>query len=385
MSDATPRLRDGLRDTAVVFVIVRVLLFVVSGLSVGLLPLPEGQPTDVPGWPASIPRWGWDAFFTATERQDALWFLRIATEGYRTDDGSAAFFPLYPLAVRVLDQIPGVGPLAAALLVSNAALFGALLVLHGLTRLELGAEHARRSAFLVALFPTACFLLAPYTESLFLLLTLTAFWCARRDRWGWAALAGAGAAMTRSVGLVLIAALWVEAIRQWRREGKAPLPRLTAAAVVAVGPALVFAWWGLAHGDLWAPLDAQRAWRPDGAVAPWTSIWRAIDHAWRYGSWWALDLLIVAFAVGGVVLAVRRIGLTYTVYAAGSLALPLLLPFGGRPLLSVPRFMAVVFPAAWGWSLAVARGRPPEAAIVGISAALWGVVTVLFVGWWYVF
>jgi hypothetical protein len=360
-------------------------LFAISATAVGMLPLPPGQPTSVPGWPAAMPTWGWDALWTATERQDALWFLRIATEGYRIDDGSAAFFPLYPLAVRLVALLPGIGALAAALIVSNAALFGSLVVLHALTRLELGDAHARRTLFLVALFPTACFLLAPYTESLFLLCSLLAFWFARRDRWGWAAIAGAGAAMTRSVGLILILALWVEALRQWRRDGRSPLPRLAAAAAVAAGPLLYFAWWGMRHGDLWAPLDAQRNWRPDGAVAPWLTIWRAIDHAWRYGTWWMLDLLIVAIAVAGVAIAIRRIPLTYTVYAAGSLLLPLLLPFAERPLLSVPRFMAVVFPAAWGWSIAASRERPPEAAIIGVSAALYGIVGVLFVGWWYVF
>ena len=235
----SPRLRDGVRDALVVFVIVRVLLFAISSFSVELLPLPPNQPTSVPGWPAPVPTWSWTAPFTATERQDALWFLRIATDGYRTDDNSAAFFPLYPLAIRAVALLPGVGPLGAALLVSNAALFGALVVLHALTRLELGDAHARRSLLLVALFPTACFLLAPYTESLFLLLSLLAFWYARRDRWALAALAGAGAALTRSVGLVLILALWVEAVRQWRREDRAPIPRFAAAAAVARRPAPV--------------------------------------------------------------------------------------------------------------------------------------------------
>lgn len=380
-----PRLRDGVRDALVVFLAVRLLLFVISIAGVGLLPLPPGQPTSVVGWSATMPTWGWHALFTATERQDALWFLRLATEGYRIDDGSAAFFPLYPLAVRAVGLLPGVGPLAAALVVSNAAFLGSLIVMHALTRRELGDEHARRSLWLVALFPTACFLLAPYTESLFLLLSLLTFHFARSDRWALAALAGAGAAMTRSVGSVLIGALAVEAVRQWRHEGRAPLPRLAAAAAVAVGPLVYLAWWEVAHGDMWAPLDAQRNWRPDGAAAPWVTVWRAIDHAWRYGTWWAFDLLVVAIAVVGVVLVARRIRLTYTVYAAGSLLLPLLLPFGGRPLVSVPRFMAVVFPAVWGWSLAAARDRPPEAAIIGVSAALYGVVAVLFIGWWYVF
>ena len=114
-------------------------------------------------------------------------------------------------------------------------------------------------------------------------------------------------------------------------------------------------------------------------------MWRAVDLAWRHGSWWAIDLLIVTLAVAGIVLAARHVRLTYTAYAVGSLVLPLLLPFTGRPLLSVPRFMAVVFPLAWGWSLAAGRDRPPESAVVGVFGALYGVVAVLFIGWWYVF
>ncbi len=383
--NTSPRLRDGVRDAVVVFLAVRLVLFALSAIGVGLIPLPDGQPTSVPGWPARLTDPGWHVLFTATERQDALWFLRIATEGYRIDDGSAAFFPLYPMAVRVVAWLPGVGPLAAALLVSNAALFGALVVLHALTRLELGMEHARRTLYLLAFFPTAVFLLAPYAESLFLLLSLGAFWFARQGRWAWAAVMGAGAALTRSVGLILILALWVEALRQWRKEGETPLPRLIAAAAVAVGPLLYFAWWWVRHGDLFAPLNAQSTWRPAGTQGPWLTIWRAIDHAWDYRTWWAMDLLIVALAVAGVVLAARRVPLTYTAYAAGSLLLPLLLPFDGRPLLSVPRFMVVVFPLAWGWSLAASCDRPPEAAVVGTFAALYGLLSVLFITWWYVF
>ena len=49
-------------------------------------------------------------------------------------------------------------------------------MVHALTRLELGAEAARRTVLFGAFFPTAFFLLAPYTEPLFLLLSIAAFW-----------------------------------------------------------------------------------------------------------------------------------------------------------------------------------------------------------------
>jgi len=388
--DTAPRLRDGLRDAFLVYLGARILLFVLSAVGVGLLPLPPMQPTSVPGWQAIVPAggWGgqgWEVLFTATERQDALWFLRIASQGYRIDDVSAAFFPLFPMLVRIVAWLPGLGTLGAALIVSNAATLGALVVLHALTRLELGRDHVPRSLVLVSLFPTGFFLLAPYTESLFLLLSLAAFWFARRDRWALAATAGALAAITRSVGVLLILGLWVEAMRQWRRDGRAPLPRLAAAAAVGIGPLLTMAWWAAVHQDFWRPLSVQANWRPDGTAFPLTSLWHAMDIAARLRSYWLIDLLVVGLAVAGIVLAAQRIPSAYTAYAAGSIVLPLLLPFEPRPLLSVPRFVVVLFPAAWGWSLAAERGRPPMTVIVAGFAAGYGLLSVLFVNWHFIF
>ncbi len=383
-----PRIRDGLRTCLWVFLGARVLLFVLSAVAAGstqqLLPLPPGQPTGVPGWAAHAAVGGWEVLFTATERQDALWFLRIATAGYRPGDGSAAFFPLYPLATRVVAWTPGIGPLGAALLVANAAFLGSLLMLHALTRLELGEEAARRAVVFAALFPTAFFLMAPYTESLFLLLSVSAFWFARRERWGWAALAGILAALTRSIGLLLIAGLAVEAIRRWRRGGRGPFVQLAASAAVAIGPLLYLAYWQLRFHDFWAPLDAQRNWGRE-STPPWTSLWRAADYAWRYRTYWLIDAIVVGLAIWGVVRASGRVPAGYTVYALFSLALPLLEPFGPRPLLSMPRFVVVVFPMTWGFALAAERRRPPETALVAGFAAGYGLLAVLFMSWHYIF
>ena len=382
--EAEPRVRDGLRDVVWVFLGVRLLLFVVSAVGVGLLPLPADQPTSVPGWPARLPDQGWEALFTGTERQDALWYLRLATVGYAEDDLSAAFFPLYPVTVRVVALLPGVGPLAAALVVANAAAFGALLMLHALTRLELGRVAARRSVLFLALFPTAFFLLAPYSESLFLLLSIAAFWFARRDRWGWAAVMGASAALTRSVGVLLLFGLGAEAIRQWRAEGKPPLPRLAGAGAVFLGPILYVAYWQLAFGNAWAPVDAQRSWLRETWFFPIT-IMRAIGDAWDFRFYYLIDLLVVAFVVAGVVLAFRHIASPYTLYAVASLVLPLSFPYPFRPLLSMPRFVLVVFPAFWGFALAAARRWGVETATVAASAAGYGLLAVLFVNWHYIF
>jgi Mannosyltransferase (PIG-V) len=379
MSDV--RIRDGWRETLWAFLGARALVTAIGVVGGGMLTLPAGQPPTDAGFPNPAIGAGWHLMGTALQRQDAQWFLRLATTGYASGDHSAAFFPGFPLAIRVADVVPGLGPLGAALLIANGAAFGALLLLHALTRFELGDDAARRAVLFTALFPTAFFLYAPYSESLFLLLSIAAFWFARRDRWGWAALAGAGAAATRSVGILLVLALWVEALAQYRRSRKPLLPRLFAAAAVALGPVLYAGWWQWRHADLWAPLDAQRAWRPGGVHQPLEAVIGAISFAWRYQTWWLLDLLVVALAVAGIVLAARRIPLTYTVYAAASVLLPLVLPLASRPLLSMPRFMVVVFPASWGWAIAAARRRPPETATLVVFTAGFAVLAFLFVNW----
>ena len=379
------RLRDGWREALWAFLGARILLTVISVIGGGMLALPPGQPPTDAGFPNPGLLPGWQMAVTALQRQDAQWFLRLATAGYSHGDNSAAFFPAFPLAIRIANAVPGVGPLGAALLVANACAFGALVLLHALTRFELGDAAARRAVLFSALFPTAFFLYAPYTESLFLLTSLACFWFARRDRWVWAAVAGAVGAATRSIGIVLILALWVEVVAQHRRDGRAMLPRFVAAGAVAVGPALYAGWWWLRARDVSAPLDAQRAWRPDGAQQPIATIVNAVELAYRYQSWWLLDVTVVTIAVIGIVLAARRIALTYTVYAAASVLLPLLLPLSSRPLLSMPRFMAVVFPVSWGWALAAERRRPPEAAILVAFSGGFALLAFLFINWQFVF
>ena len=179
--------RDGLLYCLKVFLGVRVVLTILALATVAVLPhAPVGGldvgaagsipgPVGVPGWPAHEITAGWHNLFTVWERFDALWYLRIAAHGYATTDGSAAFFPLFPLAVRAASFVIGGHPLAAGLLVSNAAALGALLVLYSLTRNELSEEIARGAVLFAAIFPTAFFFVAPYSESVEILLS-TEMW-----------------------------------------------------------------------------------------------------------------------------------------------------------------------------------------------------------------
>ncbi|HXJ65541.1 MAG TPA: hypothetical protein VNN79_17435, partial [Actinomycetota bacterium] len=151
---------EGIRYCLVVFLAVRIGLWVLGLVAMGTLPHTV-TPVVPPGW--STPQYSGSSlhlFFTAWERADGLWFLRIADGGYAAGDGSAAFFPLYPLAIRAVSWLLGGHPLPASLLVSNLSFLGALIVLYRLTAREISVGAARTTVLLLALFPTSFFFFA---------------------------------------------------------------------------------------------------------------------------------------------------------------------------------------------------------------------------------
>jgi hypothetical protein len=377
-----------LRYSALVYLGVRLGLFLVGLLSTALLP--RNSVTDVPGWPATQPSEGWHNVFTAWERHDALWFLRIASTGYRQDDASAAFFPLYPLLSRGLANLVGNQWLLGAYLASNLALIVGLTVLYRLTALEHGDRTARRTVLYLAVFPTAFFLFAPYTESLFLALSVGCLYAARRSCWLLAGYLGAMASLTRSTGLLLVLPLAVEAVLQYRVRRKVPqlLAGLAASASVSLGIAAYFLYWrGLA--DWRRPLDVQGSnWSRERSW-PWETIEAGAREGTRYfgayaGGYHTVDLVLVVVALVAGVWVLRRTRLTYSLYYWAALLFPMTLAFGGRPFLSMPRFLLVMVPLFWALARLSERWKVHDA-VVATSACGLGLLSILYVNWYFIF
>ena len=98
-----------------------------------------------------------------------------------------------------------------------------------------------------------------------------------------------------------------------------------------------------------------------------------------------VDLLIVGIVLVAVVAGVRMLRPSYLTYAGLSLLVELSVPFPPRPLLSMPRFVAVVFPAFWVIAWAVERRRIPEPLVTAVFACGFGILAVLFMNWWHIF
>jgi hypothetical protein len=366
---------------------VRAGLFALGLLAVGLFP--GDKPAGIPGWAAPPLDGGWHQAITAWERADAQWYLRIASTGYRGDDQSGAFFPLYPMLVRVVGVVTGGHWLLAAYVVSNVAVVVALVLLHRLTTLELSDEHARRVVVYACVFPTGFFLFAPYTESLFLALSLGCLYCARRRSWPLAAVLGALAAATRSPGVLLGAALVVEALLQARGDGglsrwRPLVAKLGAAAFVGTGLVAYLAYWQVYGGDWRRPFELQKSGWGKQYAWPWETLHQAFRIAWDFpgsypGGYFLVDLAVALLVMACAVWVTLRMRLTYAVYLWASIVLPLLLMWPSRPLLSVPRLYAVLFPVWWALSRFAERWRAHDAVLVA-SAGVMAVLGVAFVG-----
>lgn len=155
-------------------------------------------------------------------RWDATYFARIALDGYeRSLSFRTAFFPLQALATSIFMPLTGGDAYIAGMVVANVSCFVALLGLASLTAREFDACTARRAMCYLALFPSALFLFAGYSESLFLALAIWCFVALRARVWWLAGVLGLLAALTRQIGVLLILPFAAEYVvaAGWRLRG----------------------------------------------------------------------------------------------------------------------------------------------------------------------
>ena len=331
-------------------------------------------------------------------RWDGQWYLKIATEGYRVDDGSAAFFPLYPWTVTVMGWLAGERFIWAGILLSSIFFLGALVLLHRLVRYDFHGEDAGRTVFYLAAFPMAFFFWAVYNESLFLLLSVGGLLAMRAQRWWWAAACIALAVWTRTTGLLLLLPMAWELWRAYHpplpstpnaMPPRRPSPLVPLSLVLPIASLLLFALWSwLMFRDPLASLSAQAGWNRHFSW-PWQTVagaWNAVTQAGltfqpEDQSWTYLGSLALAVALG--LLAVRWLRPSYSIYLWAGIIFPLFSATPLNPLLSYPRFLAVLFPAFMVLSL-IGRNRYANQIITWVSLLLLGLYTIRFVNWYWV-
>jgi Mannosyltransferase (PIG-V) len=312
-------------------------------------------------------------------RWDAVHYLDIATQGYQGTN--MAFFPLYPLLIRLVGALAG-NHLIAGLLISSASFFLGLLYLYKLLEHEYDRAVARRAIFYVSIFPTAVYFTAVYTESLFFMLTVASFYYMREHRWWVAGFVGFLAALTRVEGVLLL----VPFLMEWSAVRKSAKTSdrfgVLAAALIPLGLAAYMAYLWVLRADPLYFSHVQIHWNRHLAP-PWVSMINAFGKLVHTGGAQAahesLEVAFTLLMIGVLLAGWHSLRPSYIAY----MALSILVPMSTSNLMSMPRFALVLFPmfailARWG-------ERPwVNNVILAFSLPLLGLFTVLFADWYWV-
>ena len=309
---------------------------------------------------------------------DANWYMSIAAGGYEWvpgDQSNVAFFPLYPLAVRLFGMALGGHYLLAGLLLSSACLAGGLFFLHRLVREDFGEEIARRSVLLLAIFPTSVFFTSLYTESLFLMTSLAAFYYARMERWGRVGIWGLLASLTRITGLWLLLPLAWEFLSQKKFSVRKLSPAALWLILLPGGIAMYMIYLYFGFGRPLAFAETQVAGWGHGFSTIWGSLSRDLELLFQQSELWVVyELAAALMLVVCLLLSLRKLRGSYNVYMLVSL----LAPFLGGTSKSMSRYLLVVFPIFIVMALLTKR-LLVRYSVYALSVALLALSTVAFV------
>ncbi len=326
------------------------------------------------------------------QQWDVLWYLRIADHGYSWRPPPAqsdlAFFPLYPLTIHLLTVLTPLSAYAAGLLIACLAFAVALYLLHRLVALDFSSEVAQRTVTYLSFFPTALFFFAAYSEALYLACSVGCVYALRLRRWWVAGLCGMAAALTRQLGVVLLVPFVVEYLRR-RDEAARPVGPwpLLAALLVPAGTLTYIGYLQLTLGNGLLFLRAQAAWQRSlawpwqGALLSLQHILQAHSHKLALQTHNILDLSFLALFSLLIVLGIRLLPRSYTLYAAAVWLVVLLTPATGSrqplALLSVSRFAVTLFPPFIVLAL-LTRRRGVDRLVLALSVALLTLFTLIY-------
>jgi len=297
--------------------------------------------------------------FAPWYRWDAVWFLKIAQEGYAVADGRSAYYPLYPFLTRIIGDLLSGNYLLSGLIVSSLATWGALILLYIITNQHFDQVVARRAVIVLSLYPFYVFNLIYYADSLLLFCSLATFYMLENKRWHWVGFFASLAVLSKLPGLVLLAPIAWEFLVQRRRWLSTDLLAVLAIPLTIGIWTLVLRFIGteVALTDFSSPFslltpiltpsfqktfDAAMVW-------PWQGLIlgiQAIPLLWGRVLVLkvSLDLLIVLIFTLIIPFTLKLPKFSYFIYSLGLYLMNLTMVMPSFPLADFPRRMLVAFP-----------------------------------------
>lgn len=282
-------------------------------------------------------------FWTCT---DSGHYLDIARDWYLSEGSvdrlvQLVFLPGYPVIVRLFSAITG-DTLAAGLIVSALCFAGANVMLYKLVRLDADHDTAFRAVKFLSLSPAVFFFVAPMSESLFLLCTLSCIYLVRRGKMLPGCLLGTYAAFTRSLGVILLVPVFFELVRR-----RARFRDYLTALLIPLGFAAYCLINYLVAGDAFKFMDYQHEhWNQQlgwffntAAYQTENAVYSFSQNKPNFFGLWLPNILAQLISLALMLFAVKKLRSSYTAYFLAYF----IVAMGATWLLSAPRYITALF------------------------------------------
>lgn len=313
----------------------RIFLFIILFFAVKLVPLQEHfLGGGMQAYLKSPWLWAWANF-------DGEHYLSIAKDGYHLAE--QAFFPLYPLLIRLMG-----GGVWIGLLISNASFFLALVGLFKLLRIDYPQKVTKLAIILLLIFPTSFYFGAVYTESLFLCFIIWSFYFYRKNNILLASILGMFASGTRVIGIILLPIYLLELFKEKTKWDKKHLWLL----IIPLGLVSYMFYLYKVYGDPLMFLHALPSFGEQRSSIPillpqvfYRYIFKILPSL-HYSFFAGTFTTIMEFVIGIIFFTVSiisffKLRLSYALF----LILGYLIPTLSGSFSSLPRYMLVLFPA----------------------------------------
>lgn len=321
--------------------------------------------------------------FNYLSRWDGGWYLGIAENGFDKPE-TAAFFPLYPLMMKVLGSalnfaIPSnISFVVSGLIVSNIAYFGMLIFLYRIALELFNKRIARRTVLFVSIFPTSFFFSSLYTESLFMFFVTGTFYYMYKKEWLSTGLMLLLASLTRNTGIFLIISTFVYYIKvyQWRSliSKTTVLDYIKIYLPVVLGYSGYLTYLYLKFDNPLAFVEAQKAWDRSFSL-PWNSLYNSFINS-------SPDFLFTISFIILLFFGLKKIPFEQWTYTFISIFIPVMSVLNGN-MFAMTRFMLMSFPIFIYLALLI-KDRMTETVFIVFNVIFLSFLTIMYGSWYWV-
>lgn len=193
-----------------------ILLFIFTRVIytiIGVYSFPSRQAFNI--YPSDTHKYSTLPYANFWGKWDTKYYLEIAKTGYSSEKNAEgktnyAFFPMYPLLIKLFTPLFAGKFFISALVISNISFLIACITLFELATSIYGKDSALRIIKYVFLLPTSFLFSAPLSESLFFALLCAVFYFANKRLWKASSILGFFLALTRPIGVLIWLPLLVE-------------------------------------------------------------------------------------------------------------------------------------------------------------------------------